>query len=323
MTEKINVLESSPKEEKHVDDYQGTNIEEQEESTIEELLHDLVYGDEDSREQEIRNFGSLEKLLEHRKKYLEAIRNGMKDMVKEWYDLIKPKYIFLTETAGVPFGYIFKEMWRGAYPEEDLPRFYRIDPRFVASYLYNDDRGPFDPEKDMGVEYLRKRVTDRDANVVIFDESIATGSSLRVIQLNLSHGRHIEGQYWDDNDKLISRNREFVENHALKDDHLFLYWGFGPKGKDNLRAGMLNGSSLLGKQEPRAGANIEIHPVPDEIRVTEKFTRGHQPDKRKGLTSNIKRGPEGKVAFKNIAKLKRLGRLLGEEMKIDSETSSK
>jgi hypothetical protein len=201
-----------------------------------------------------------------------------------------------------------------------LPRFYRIDPEAVASYLYNDDKGEFDASNDEGVKYLEKRIKDRDANIILFDESIASGNSLRVLQSNLAYGRYINGQLFN-HGKIKWRNEDFLENHALKDEHLFSYWGFGPKGENNLKAGMLVNGWFGGDMNPRGGANIEIHPVPYKFRVTKKSTDTRDPynKDRKELTSNIKRGSEGLVALRNISRLKMLGKLLGQEMKEEAE----
>lgn len=291
--------------------------ENQEKQNVEELLHDLIYSESDPDYDGVNHRDvSAEEMKKIRKERVEELRKGVKEMIKEWHDLIKPKYVILTETAGTPFGYVFKEMWRVAYPDEELPRFYRIDPKAVASYLYNDDEGEFDASNDEGVKYLEKRIKDRDANIILFDESIASGDSLRVLQSNLAYGRYINGQLFI-HGKIKWRDEDFLENHALKDEHLFSYWGFGPKGKNNLKAGMMVDGWFGGDMNPRGGANIEIHPVPYKFRVTKKSTDTRDPynKDRKELTSNIKRGSEGLVALRNISRLKMLGKLLGQEMR--------
>ncbi len=50
----------------------------------------------------------------------------------------KPKIVFLTETSAIPFGYMLKEAWKKAYPNEKSPIFYRINPK---SLLFTMDLG--------------------------------------------------------------------------------------------------------------------------------------------------------------------------------------
>ena len=173
----------------------------QEQQNVEELLYDLIYNGK-----EPGNDDSVEKILEHRKDYVKKIRKGMKEMIQEWHDLIKPKYVILTETAGTPFGYVFKEMWRTAYPDEELPRFYRIDPRFIESYV------SWREKSETLSDYIDKRIEDKDANLIFFDESIATGKGLKVLENRFST----------------------VNHYGVKNANIFSYWGFGSKGEKNL-----------------------------------------------------------------------------------------
>jgi len=60
------------------------------------------------------------------------------EQVKDWHDRVKPDVIFLTDAAAVPMGYAFKEAWKHSYPDEDKPKFIRIDPRLLFS-LFNEE----------------------------------------------------------------------------------------------------------------------------------------------------------------------------------------
>src|SRR3989338_7375924 len=98
-----------------------------------------------------------------------------------------PSYIFLTETSSVQVGYLIKEALKVAYPNEPLPRFYRIDPRQVIPVLkYGQD---VVDGKVKGVdrtlnakikeleEFFRKRIKNKKARILVYDRDWSSGKS--------------------------------------------------------------------------------------------------------------------------------------------------
>ena len=329
MSEKYNIPEPNS-----LDSMEGTNIrddfsieesaidEKQEKQSVEDLLYDLIYSESAADDDGYRNKNvSPEEMRKIRNENIEVIRKGMKEMIKEWHDLIKPKYVVLTETAGTPFGYVFKEIWRNAFPDEGLPIFYRFNPRYVETAAFN--------YKEI-IDFLKNRFENKEENTILFEESIGTGGSMWTLEDMLT----LKGDNWDiyggdslqgiirremDENEYADRSYEekerlsemecrgYLENMALKKEKLFPYWGFGAKGKDDLQS------------HGHSSARARILPVPKRYRVTKKdkyYIRDSEPQT---LRAKIKKGEEGKVALDNIKKLKRLGMLLGQEMKEGAE----
>lgn len=93
-------------------------------------------------------------------KDFEEIKEWAEATVKKWNKL-KPDYVFLTETAAIPFGYVLKETWKKAYGRASLPRFYRIDPKAAIP------RAKFD---EIVLKYASKRIEKDSPRIFIFDE---------------------------------------------------------------------------------------------------------------------------------------------------------
>jgi hypothetical protein len=91
--------------------------------------------------------------------------------------------------------------------------------------------------------------------------------------------------------------------NMLKKEKIFLYGGFGSKGRDELQSDNEKNFKIM-IENPREG----IRPTKKE----DRFGGG-------GLKGKIKRGAEGKVVLENIKKLKRLGMLLGQKIKDEIE----
>ena len=108
-------------------------------------------------------------------------------LVKQWHDDIKPDYIFLTETKGVPAGYVIKETWKQAYPTEDVPQFFKINPGAPIVYgrkmVWNSPITRFgngkweekeivpDKQSDRKIsKYITDRVKKDNSRIIVFDE---------------------------------------------------------------------------------------------------------------------------------------------------------
>ena len=93
------------------------------------------------------------------------------DKVKTIHNL-QPKIIVLTKTGSIPYGYILKEAYRTAFPNEKQPTFITIDPK-SARHIYDNDslRQKF---KDIEAERMAKKLSrynlsDSD-KVMLLDE---------------------------------------------------------------------------------------------------------------------------------------------------------
>ena len=209
----------------------------------------------------------------------EKIKERFKEMISQWHDEIKPEYIFLNETSATPFGYLFKEAWKAAYPKDNLPKFYRIDP---ASLGVEDKQGD--------LKYLSKRVKNKDANIVIFDETGPTGSSALRVNEFLSDSNRGQGN-------LTGKEIRDRENFAIPGENIFMYRG-------------------LMALSPDEAKGLQVWP---ETKVTQKKSSmyyGDPNDLEYGLTGRTIKDPElKKEALKYISELKSVGREIGEEIR--------
>jgi hypoxanthine phosphoribosyltransferase len=89
------------------------------------------------------------------------------NQVKFFHDVYKPDYVFLTETSSTPIGYILKEAWKTAYPDEKPPVFLRIIP----------GRGD--------KEFFEKRIKDKDSKIFVYDEFVETRGTLKSVGSSL------------------------------------------------------------------------------------------------------------------------------------------
>lgn len=122
------------------------------------------------------------------------ILKGKIDRVKK--DLVKlhdynPMYVFLTETSALAEGYAIKEAWRTAYPNDPLPKFYRVDPRTLIAMQKEMEEGRETPEVQKDREalenFFKKRIKDRGARIFIYDEFCETGRSSEAVMKFLKY----------------------------------------------------------------------------------------------------------------------------------------
>jgi hypothetical protein len=129
-------------------------------------------------------------------KQVENIKIWVERLVKGWHDNIQPDYVFLTETKAVPYGWVIKECWKNAYPNEKLPKFYRIIPKwnsfisntglaFIPKNVnlqqdksYSRKLSP-EEQKDLQIvnSFINKRVQTDQPKIIVFDEGWAEGTS--------------------------------------------------------------------------------------------------------------------------------------------------
>jgi len=111
---------------------------------------------------------------------IESYKEFAKAKIQLWHDKVDPKYVFLTETSSVPFGWLFKETWKAMYPGEEVPKFYRIEAHKNENMLYNmlrhfhENKEDWDKEKGRHTtfkKYIQSRIKDKEAPVIVYDET--------------------------------------------------------------------------------------------------------------------------------------------------------
>jgi len=126
---------------------------------------------------------------------IEAVADNVKRLHK-----YKPKYVFLTETSAIPNGYAFKEAWKNAYGNEQLPIFYRIDPKALMLMSELKDKvgsfggelngenqsvrrlGNLLEEHKLKLEtFLKARIRDKNGSIFIYDEDPLHGQSPKIV----------------------------------------------------------------------------------------------------------------------------------------------
>jgi hypothetical protein len=100
---------------------------------------------------------------------LKKTKKWAKEVVKRWHSK-DPDYVFLTETSGPLYGYVLKDTWKKAYPNEKPPEFFRINPDSLW-YRTGENKKLEDSEMIAEEEkYFKKRIKKKDPNIIVFDE---------------------------------------------------------------------------------------------------------------------------------------------------------
>jgi len=113
----------------------------------------------------------------------EKDRNDAKEWIKDAVAKMRnlhPDYIFLTETGAVPYGYALKGAWKKAYPNEPLPRFYRIEKYMISSgQTYHLPNRTTNEQRSANINgerrYFEKRIKKGNARIIVFDEGSGVG----------------------------------------------------------------------------------------------------------------------------------------------------
>jgi len=113
---------------------------------------------------------SLSDMEERDKKYkvmtsedVKSYKKWVKETISAWHK-VHPDYIFLNETSATPLGWMLKCAWAELYGKENMPKFYRINPRHdsveLSGYLFDED-----------FEYFKKRIRKKNSNIIVLDET--------------------------------------------------------------------------------------------------------------------------------------------------------
>jgi hypothetical protein len=94
------------------------------------------------------------------------------DKVKTIHNL-QPKLIVLTQTSSIPYGYILKEAYRTAFPNDKQPTFITIDPK-SARHIYDNNDSLRQKFKDIEAERMAKKISlynvSNSDKVMLLDE---------------------------------------------------------------------------------------------------------------------------------------------------------
>ena len=275
---------------------------------------------------------NLESILEkqeeqEKKECVEVIKAWVKKTVQEWHDKVSPDYIFVTETASVPYGYVLKETWKNTYPDEDCPDFYRIDPTAIPEP--GNDQWVDEKTKEIIKQYFSKRIRKDDAKIIVFDEGgpktepinldkveqyingegglIVSGRSLRktIVGIHYAYKKYVnkkEGEIWASGD--INK----MSSGATR----FIYGNDDESSEKNISVRPT--SKIGGDRNPhRAYSDDE-----KLIKSDNKIRRGEY-----NLTGNIVKHPEQRkraVAF--VKELRKIGKQAGEELYTELEINN-
>ncbi len=228
--------------------------------------------------------------------YSHRMREGSKKGIQGIHKYA-PKYIFLAESTSILPGYEMKEALRKAYPGEPLPKFYRIDPRQVRKVMEagkkvvqgnanEEDRTYFESKKEELQEFLKKRIADRDAHILVYDQDWSTGKSPASIVALLK------------NPEIYGFNSEVKSQNVKMND-------FGSNVReDTAREFDIHPSDIL----PSSTLRLES----DDVRITYK--------ERPNYGSNFRRPRiKAKDGLPLISLYKKAGRELGEELHAEIE----
>lgn len=99
------------------------------------------------------------------------------------------KYILLNNTSATAWGLVLKEAWKQAYPSEEIPKFYRVDPK-VLEGIPNSEKS-----KQAWKEYLEKRGMKETDKIIDFDEEYAGGRSANLVREAFENERGLYGAH--------------------------------------------------------------------------------------------------------------------------------
>ncbi|HLC57725.1 MAG TPA: hypothetical protein VJH95_04085 [Candidatus Nanoarchaeia archaeon] len=250
-------------------------------------------------------------------KYYKEFDEHKKEWVQKYEETIKqiheynPKYVFLTETSSIPSGYLIKEALRKAYQNSPLPKFYRVDPRQVREVMFKGDG----KKKRKLEEFFRKRIKNKEANILVYDTDWDGGKSPGSIVALLKHPERF-GFDKDIQCTSVKMNGRIFPKHARK---------LEPEVKEKYGIDDSDIAPIIGIENPFLFS-----------RLTEKDTSYPQkPQKIHDFRGKIRRRenyPSGNARHYNsryrtplelIAGAKKLGRELGQEIHSELEQEAK
>lgn len=150
---------------------------------------------------------------------VESYKEWVKKKIPEWHDGVKPDYVLLCETSAVPLGWILKSAWKGMYPNEAMPKFFKSDigsegdPGDPHGGLFRMTSLYEDPSQI--IPYIEKRRLDKTKTVLIFDESSQKPGEKNYHPLKIDADRGI-GELRMAQGNTLERNAEFLYKNGIK-----------------------------------------------------------------------------------------------------------
>jgi hypothetical protein len=105
-------------------------------------------------------------------KHIEELQNKINsDYIREIHDTYHPGTVITTQTSAVPLGWIIKEAWKKAWPDEKPPQVLTLNVKNISYGSLKKARASFREEVDTMKSKLRE--TKRGGNVIVVDEVLA------------------------------------------------------------------------------------------------------------------------------------------------------
>ncbi|MFA6973862.1 MAG: hypothetical protein WC238_03975 [Parcubacteria group bacterium] len=243
-----------------------------------------------------------------------------KKAISLWHDQINPDYIFLTESGAIPHGFLLKEAWKNAFPEEGQPIFYRIDPS--ASH---PEVGDYEKEYE---KFFKKRITEDSPKIIIFDEGACGTDGVSLEKITIPSQKtisgFIKGMSGTSVDMATNEVSEGLRKINKDDSEIFASrgtpWNF-KEGTNQPKNGSSRPTSRLfgvGKTSSHRSR------TPDECLVTSKLLEKLVKNGEFTFAGRIVKHPEQKKnAMEWIEQLKKVGAEAGEEVRKEIEKNKK
>lgn len=213
-----------------------------------------------------------------------------------------PKYILLNDTSATAWGLVLKEAWKQAYPSEEIPKFYRVDPR-VLEGIPNSEKS-----RQAWKDYLEKRGMKETDKIIDFDEECAGGRSANRVREAFENESGLYGAHHYTNIEYMYCDAGWMDR---KDGKLVL-----PVDPTDLS------KKQPGFQRYRISGGIGVDPAiktegteGGKFRLSTKITKSLRAPPLEPLkfTGNLIRHPSGE--YKEIYReIKLFGKEIGEEL---------
>jgi hypothetical protein len=231
------------------------------------------------------------------------------DIVKKWHDEINPDYVFLTETGAVAHGYVLKEAWKNAFPNEAPPSFFRIDPYIDFVKWERDYQTEFD-------KYVKNRISGSNPKIIVFDES---GSG--TLHKYFSNGEVYDDPGGDSIGLVCSSVRHSLKR-LNKNPLIYAHEGGGPRFNKLLSRGV-GGEKMIDRAITSRAFGVKSARnviFKDEKSITDEYLRELVDKDIFFLTGKmVKDKKQRKLAFAWINKLKEVGKEAGQKIKEEVE----
>jgi hypothetical protein len=264
---------------------------------------------------------------------LDGVKKWARETIAKWHE-VNPDYVFLTESASIPPGYILKEAWIEAYGKKDMPKFYRLDPQISpsrgahmhASYkLSSSERERYlksITEKAIEGEekYFKSRIKKRNPKIIVYDDGGGPFFRFGLLYKN-GEKESSEANFGDS----LSCGLGTINNWIKKQNA-----GGEIYGASGVPLSMPTGYEHGGSARPTSrlfGVGLTSNhraKTPDEEMISLTYLRKLLGEGNFTYAGRIVKHPEQrKRALAYVRELKELGREAGEELHTELEKKKK